>query len=328
MAEEKPAPEESGTAEQENTPDDLWAETESPYDAESVFTKTGGEEQEPQKEEPPDPVESEQSEPVQEAVQEETTAEEPVHDYEKRYKDLEKEFHHRNQERKQEREEYDRLRLSRLEEEQQREKERKELDELRQFREANSKPKDPTPVDDNYLSDDDKQTMEDFSEITGVVQKMIDQKIAKTTQGESLQDREARERLVTLEQFYQQEQVNKFLNYHDGVMKQQVGDGYLEIDQSPEFKSYVEASPTKLRIMKESTDPKEHAEVMNMFLQTSDGGRFRQAETPEKDPADAGTSQAELKRQAASGMMGNTAPIREPNPNNMSEDELWETISA
>lgn len=330
MAEEQAAPEESGTAEvQEPTSDELWASTESPFDAESAFTQAGGTTEEPPKEEPPSQVEETQSEsqPEQETVQaEETTAEEPVHDYEKRYKDLEREFHRRNQERKQEQEEYDRLRLARLEETQQRENERKELEELRQFREANTKPKEPTPADENYLSDDDRQTMEDFSEITGVVSKMIDQRIAK--QPASGLGSEEKERLEKLEQYYQQEQVRQFLSYHDSVMKQEVGDNYLEIDNSPEFKTYVEASPTKLRIMQESTNPKDHAEVMNMFLSSSDASKFRKAETPKEETPISETSQAETKRQAASGMMGNQAPVRETNPKNLSEDELWDSISV
>lgn len=330
MAEEQAAPEESGTAEvQEQTSDELWASTESPFDAESAFTQAGGTPEELPKEEPPSQVEETQSEPepVQETVQaEETTAEEPVHDYEKRYKDLEREFHRRNQERKQEQEEYDRLRLARLEEAQQRENERKELEELRQFREANAKPKEPTPADDNYLSDEDRQTMEDFSEITGVVEKMINQKIAK--QPSSGLGSEERERLEKLEQYYQQEQVRQFLSYHDSVMKQEVGDNYLEIDNSPEFKSYVESSPTKLRIMQESTNPKDHAEVMNMFLSSSDASKFRKTEMPKEELPISESSQAETKRQAASGMMGNQAPVRDTNPKNLSEDELWDSISV
>ena len=329
MAEEQAAPEESGTAEvQEQTSDELWASTESPFDAESAFTQAGGATEESPKEEPPSQVEETQSEPepVQETVQaEETTAEEPVHDYEKRYKDLEREFHRRNQERKQEQEEYDRIRLARLEEAQQRESERKELEELRQFREANTKPKEPSPADDNYLSEEDRQTMEDFSEITGVVEKMINQKIAK--QPESGLGSEERERLEKLEQYYQQEQVRQYLSYHDSVMKREVGDNYLDIDNSSEFKAYVDASPTKLKIMQESTDPKEHAEVMKMFLATSEASKF-QTETPKEELPVSESSQAETKRQAASGMMGNQAPVRETNPKNLSEDELWDSISV
>lgn len=337
MAEEQTAPEESGTAEvQEQTSDELWASTESPFDAESAFTQAGGTAEEPPKEEPPSQVEETQSEPglvhnvqepVQETVQAEETTAEPVHDYEKRYKDLEREFHRRNQERKQEQEEHDRLRLARLEETQQRENERKELEQLRQFREANTKPKEPTPADENYLSEDDRQTMEDFSEITGVVSKMIDQKIAK--QPASGLGSDERERLEKLEKYYQQEQVRQFLSYHDSVMKQEVGENYLEIDTSPEFKSYVESSPTKLKIMQESTNPKDHAEVMNMFLSTSsNASKFRNTEMSKEGTPISGSSQAETKRQAASGMMGNQAPVRDTNPKNLTEDELWDSISV
>lgn len=330
MAEEKNAPEESGTAESEPTLDEIWDSTESPYDAEAIFSAKAETEEVPK--ETPREVAETVSEPepvpekVEETEQEETKAEEPVHDYEKRYKDLEKEFHRRNQERKQEQETLDRLRLARLEQESQMETTRKELDGLRKFREANEKPKDPTPADDNYLSDDDRQTMNDFSEITGVVQKMIDQTIAKRPEGGSNSVKNSQDRLEKLEEHYQQQQIKQFLDFHDTSMRRSVGDNYLEIDSSAEFKAYVEGSPTKLKIMQESTDPSDHSEIMNMFLTSETGAKFRQKDKPVEEPK--GSTQAEIKRQAASGIMENTAPIMEPDPNKMSEDELWDSIQV
>ena len=137
MAEEKDSPQPDEEVDTGQEDEDLWesapeVEDESDTTTESEAVEAEGEEEE----------------------------EDPAHDYEKRYKDLEREFHKRNETSARDREDFNDLRLRSLEQD-------KELEKLRQGYKAPDTP--PNPSDEQaFFDDDDRTTMEEFSELTGV----------------------------------------------------------------------------------------------------------------------------------------------------------------
>ena len=50
-----------------------------------------------------------------------------------------------------------------------------------------------------------------------------------------------------------------------------VGQDYREIDKDPDFQAFVLSSPAMTKMMTESTDPVDHASVMDLFLSTQAG---------------------------------------------------------
>ena len=155
----------------EMTDDELWEST--LQEAEAAVKEVAEEVQEAET------VQEPQAEA--EEIQAEAEVEpEPEHDWQKRYKDLEKDYHKRNEDTANFRRESD-ARVSDLEKQiQQMRIERLEL-------EANAKKQAEAPVEkapdpsnlEEYLSDTERQTMNDFGEVMGVVQKLIDHKLAK-----------------------------------------------------------------------------------------------------------------------------------------------------
>lgn len=251
------------------------------------------------------------SEPTAEQKKEE-------HNYEKRYKDLEREFHRRNEETKELREQFQQLRLERLEMERQLAKQREAP--------AEAKPKDPTPLDEDWFDPTTKQTLEEFQELTSAYKKLIAHEIAKATQ--NIQGSQVPEdRIGQLEQVAQQYKANQYRLQHAAYMRVNVGDDYMDIDKSPEFEEYVKAAPIRLAAMTQSMDPADHAAVMNDFLNTPKGReRFRQQQQQaENRPA---PSQGTTRRKAAQGLLKNSNPRQqERRLEDMNDDELWESIS-
>ena len=264
--------------------------------------------------------------PVQEAeeqvevleVEHPVEEEKPKSDYEKRYKDLEKDYHRRNEESARLREEHQKLRLERLEQQ-------KQLDDLKATLEKLPKePQKPSPADESFFSDEDKQTMDDFSEITGVVKKLIQHEMAKNSpKGEFASQAEE---IKSLKENLEQYQRQQYMNEHDKYMTQNVGADYKEIDKSEDFYEYVMASPIRKQAMTQSQDARDHAAVMSDFLNTPIGKeKFRKEPEPEK-PAESPQKQA--RRQAASGLLKNTATQKvEKKLEDLSDEELWETIN-
>lgn len=299
-----PAQEDPGTPEQ--TDEQLWEE----------IVEDGEEEAEqapPEKE--PEPVEDVQEtvrENVRKNVQETDDDEaddeveddpEPQHDYEKRYKDLEKEFHKRNEESARMREELNEIRLKALEEKQAPEVEEEEAQEP-----------------DSLYTDEDRETMEEFSELTGTFRKMIQEEIART----SGEEPKANERLEKLENAYNQYTYERFLQNHENSMVDQVGDFYKDLDKDPDFQTFVLASPALTNMMTKSADPSDHASVMNLYLDTSGKGDQWRPDTA-KAPKKASPAKA-ARRAAASGLSKNSAPRMEKSYDSMSDEELWDAI--
>jgi len=289
--------------------EELWEQDEeSEGDSEPEGTPDESEE-EPDEEEPEeDEDETEEEEP-----------EEPQHDYESRYKDLEREFHKRNEESARMREDLNEFRLRDVEREQVLDRVKKGLPE------TDKPPVDPQDAE-KFFNKEDKQTMEEFSELSSTFRKMIQHEMAK--QGTTLHQAtlQAQERLKSLEEQNQEQTYQNFLRYHENYMLDNVGEDYRDIDKDPDFQAFVLGSPAMTKMMTESTDPVDHASVMQLFLSTDRGeSAWRHSEEDEKKASKASTKR-QAKRTAATGLLGNSAPIKSKNVDNLSDEELWEAI--
>ena len=289
MAEEtqevSPQDEELGTEEQSD--EELW--------------ETAGEESE----------ESEDTEEeVEEEPEEEETEEEPEHDYEKRYKDLEREFHKRNEYSARMRDEFQDMRLQNLEL-------KRQMEEFQAQTTAKAEKQTPTPGSDDFFTDDDRQTMDEFSELTKTFTKIAQAEAAKVAQQVNVGDK-----IENLERSVKDREYQDFLVSHENHMLNEVGEDYREIDKDADFQSFVLASPAMTKMMTESVDPRDHASVMNLFLQTEQGKSWREVE--EEEPVQPQRRQA--RRKAATSLVSNSAPRVTKNPNDMSAEELWDSI--
>ena len=273
-------------------------------------------EEEPTEEDTPQEEESESEET--EKSEDEEEPEEPQHDYESRYKDLEREFHKRNEDTARLREDFNELRLRDVEREQALERVKKGLPE------GETPPADPSNAD-TFFDKADKDTMEEFSELSSTFRKMIQHEMAK--QGTSVHEAtiQAQQRLTQLEDQTKEQNYQQFLQYHEGYMNDNVGDDYREIDKDADFQAFVLGSQAMTKMMTESTDPIDHASVMQLFLSTQAGqDAWRPPEESEKKVQKSTKRQA--KRAAATGLLGNSAPVKSKNLDNLSDDELWEAI--
>ena len=107
-------------------------------------------------------------------------------------------------------------------------------------------------------------------------------------------------------------------------MHENVGDDYRDIDKDADFQAFVLGSPAMTKMMTESTDPIDHASVMKLFLSTQSGqDAWRPPEVEKNVKA---STKRQAKRAAATGLLGNSAPVKSKNTDNMSDDELWENI--
>ena len=321
MAEDEVQDQETGTPEPSD--EDVWNETVE-EDADGTPVETESEEKQetpPEQEEEPVP---EDAAPDEETVEEEPE-EEPQHDYEQRYKDLEKEFHKRNAAAKDLKGQFDELRIQMLERD-------KELEAIRaQAEQAKQEPDQPDPNDpevlDNFFTEEDKETMEEFGELTKTFRKVVQHELAKAQkqapqEGEETTD----QRLEQLEQMGKQYMYERFLADHEKAMVRDVGAYYTDLDRDSDFQEFVLASPALTNMMTKSTEAKDHAAVMNLYLDQP-GKRELWEKTPQ---AKAGkrtpTPKQQQRRVAATGAVKNTAPRMEKSTENMSDEELWNSI--
>ena len=313
VLEEVEESEESEESEEtEASDEELWEQDEEAEgDSESKGTPEEAEE-EAEEEADQEPEEEDEDET------EDEEPEEPQHDYEARYKDLEKEFHKRNEESARMREDLNELRLRDVEREQALERVKKGLPETE---EPKTDPKDA----EKFFSKEDKQTMEEFSELSSTFRKMIQHEMAK--QGTTMQEAtiQAQERLKNLEEQNKEHNYQNFLRYHENYMLDNVGDDYRDIDKDPDFQAFVLGSPAMTKMMTESTDPVDHASVMQLFLSTEKGESAWRPPKEEEKQVKASTKR-QAKRTAATGLLGNSAPVKSKNMDNMSDEELWDAI--
>ncbi len=263
--------------------------------------------------------EGEEEEADDDSEEEEEEAD-PAHDYEQRYKSLEKEFHKRNETSARDREDFNDLRIRSLEQD-------KELETLRQGYKAPDTP--PNPSDEgSFFDDDDRTTMEEFSELTGVTKKLVQHEVAKALGKVAPAINKDSERVAQLEKAYQDQNYQQFLSNHEKSMLSTVGDDYRDIDKDPDFQSYVLASPALTKMMTESTSPNDHASVMNLWLENTDSGKgWRPTEEPApKTQSEGSAKKQSTRRKAASNLMSNSAPRIERNTDNMSDEDLWDSV--
>ena len=306
-------------------------EKDSPQPEEEVDT---GEEDEdiwdsaPEVEDEDDPPEETEAEAEEEEVEEEEAdddseeeeEEDPAHDYEQRYKSLEKEFHKRNETSARDREEFNDLRIRSLEQD-------KELETLRQGYKAPDTPPDPSD-EGSFFDEDDRTTMEEFSELTGVTKKLVQHEVAKALGKVAPVINKDSERVTQLEQAYQDQNYQQFLSNHESSMLSTVGEDYRDIDRDPDFQTYVLKSPALTKMMTESTSPDDHASVMNLWLENTDSGKaWRPAPEAEPKAQSKGSAKKQsTRRKAASNLMDNSAPRIERNTDNMSDEDLWDSV--
>ena len=305
MAEEKDSPqpeEEVDTGEDE----DIWDNAPEVEDEDDPPEETEAEAEDEEEEEEDDDSEEEE--------------EDPAHDYEKRYKDLEREFHKRNETSARDREEFNDLRIRSLEQD-------KELETLRQGYKAPDTPPDPSD-EGSFFDEDDRTTMEEFSELTGVTKKLVQHEVAKALEKVGPAINKDSERVAQLEKAYQDQNYQQFLSNHESSMLSTVGEDYRDIDRDPDFQTYVLKSPALTKMMTESTSPDDHASVMNLWLENTDSGKaWRPA--PEAEPktqSEGSAKKQSTRRKAASNLMDNSAPRIERNTDNMSDEDLWDSV--
>ena len=305
MAEEKDSPqpeEEVDTGEDE----DIWDNAPEVEDEDDPPEETEAEAEDEEEEEEDDDSEEEE--------------EDPAHDYEKRYKDLEREFHKRNETSARDREEFNDLRIRSLEQD-------KELETLRQGYKAPDTPPDPSD-EGSFFDEDDRTTMEEFSELTGVTKKLVQHEVAKALEKVGPAINKDSERVAQLEKAYHDQNYQQFLSNHEKSMLSTVGDDYRDIDRDPDFQTYVLKSPALTKMMTESTSPDDHASVMNLWLENTDSGRgWRPSEESEPKAQSKGSAKKQsTRRKAASNLMSNSAPRIERNTDNMSDEDLWDSV--
>jgi hypothetical protein len=285
----------------ESADEDLWEQEDEVVEEEPTEKDT------PQEEE----SESEDSEDEEEPV-------EPQHDYESRYKNLEREFHKRNEESARLKEDVNELRLRDVEREQAIERVKKGLPE------SETPPTDPSDAD-KFFDKADKDTMEEFSELSSTFRKMIQHEMAKA--GTTVREAtiQAQQRLTSLEDQTKEQNYQNFLQYHNDYMHENVGEDYRAIDKDADFQAFVLGSKAMTKMMTESTDPIDHASVMQLFLSTQSGQDAWRPPEVEKKGTKTNTKR-QAKRAAATGLLGNSAPVKTKNLDNLSDDELWEAI--
>ena len=292
----------------EASDEELWEQDEeSEGDSEPEGTPEESEEESDEEEPEEDEDETEEEEP-----------EEPQHDYEARYKELEKEFHKRNEESARMREDLNELRLRDVEREQ-------ALDRVKRGLPETEEPQVDPSDEAKFFSKEDKQTMEEFSELSSTFRKMIQHEMAK--QGTTMHEAtvQAQERLKNLEEQNKEHNYQNLLRYHEDYMLNNVGDDYRDIDKDPDFQAFVLSSPAMTKMMTESTDPVDHASVMQLFLSTEEGESSWRPPQVEEKKVKASTKR-QAKRTAATGLLGNSAPVKSKNMDNLSDEELWEAI--
>ena len=309
MAEEKDSPQPEEEVDTGSEDEDIWDSAPEVED----------------EDDPTEETEAEADEEVEEEVEEEADdseedEEDPAHDYEQRYKSLEKEFHKRNETSARDREDFNDLRIRSLEQD-------KELETLKKGYKAPDTPPDPSD-EGSFFDEDDRTTMEEFSELTGVTKKLVQHEVAKALNKVGPAINKDSERVAQLEKAYQDQNYQQFLSNHNNSMLSTVGEDYRDIDRDPDFQSYVLASPALTKMMTESTSPDDHASVMNLWLENTDSGKgWRPTEEPAPKAQSEGSAKKQSKRRkAASNLMDNSAPRIERNTDNMSDEDLWDSV--
>jgi hypothetical protein len=170
--------------------------------------------------------------------------------------------------------------------------------------------------------------MEEFSELTGVTKKLVQHEVAKALQKVTPAIGKDSEKVAQLEKAYQDQNYQQFLSNHEKSMLGSVGDDYRDIDKDPDFQSYVLKSPALTKMMTESTSPDDHASVMNLWLENTDSGKgWRPTEEPAPKAQSEGSAKKQsTRRKAASNLMDNSAPRIERNTDNMSDEDLWDSV--
>lgn len=252
----------------------------------------------------PEEIQSEESDS-------EAVAEEPQHDWEKRYKDLEQSHSRRGNEVHKYKKELDDLRFQKLEMQQ-------KLLELEQLKKSSANESDNNTddpySDENYWTDAEKEILKEYPEIVGVAEKFAkresllaerrlqDAKPSYTDKIEKLEEKiEEQTRYISRQQAFAR-------------LDELVGPVWREVDEDPDFHQYVNDSRVRRKIM-DNGDLEERAEILQNFLE------IRKV----KDTTSPAQPQNEDRRKAVQGMVKGQPPKGKPK-GEMSEAELWDSI--
>ena len=257
-----------------------------------------------------------------EVAEVEATPEEPKHDYEKRYKDLEREFHRRNEEQSKLRDEYMTLQIQNL-----------KLNQDLQKPKTEARKEEPK-VNPYALTDDEKKVAEEFPDILAVAQKMAMEEVNKMASKNVFDPMNQQQETLKLMQdrIAQYDHQQKALT-HQQLMRQYIGEDFRDIDKSDEFYDFVMASPIREQAMTQTLDGKDvakvardHIAVMHDFLSSPIGkSKFRPEPVAETKPV---SEQKQQRRKAASGLVKNATPKPEKRIEDMTPDELWDSIPS
>ena len=269
--------------------------------------------------------EEEPEESYEEGAGESEVAEQPEHDWEKRYKDIEKDYHKKNQDNAEFRRGSD-SKVNELEKQLQalqieRLENREQLSRLNKSEKENPEEVAENTLD-SLLSDEDKRTMSDFSEVMSVVNKIVDHKM-KGSKSATAPASAPSEEIEEIKKSLQEMQYHRFLEYYDKEMRSQVGDDYLEIAEHEKFNEFWQNEPGLKDAVESSQDPKRHAWVAEMWLNTDEGRSYRAAK---EGPPKQASGKRKQKREVAQGLVKNTQPPKEASTSSMNEDELWDHI--
>jgi len=270
-----------------------------------------------------EPDESYEYDKEQEDSGEPEVAEQPEHDWEKRYKDIEKDYHKRNEDTAEFRRESE-SKINELEKQLQalqieRLENREQLSRINKSEKENPEEVAEETLD-SLLSDEDKRTMSDFSEVMSVVNKIVDHKMKGS---KSAPASAPSEDIDEIKKSLQEMQYHRFLEYYDKEMRSNIGDDYLEIAEHEKFNEFWQNEPGLKDAVESSQDPKRHAWVAKMWLNTDEGRAYRAAK---EEPPKQSSGKRKQKREVAQGLAKNTQPPKEASTSNMNEDELWDHI--
>ena len=266
-------------------------------------------------EQPEKSVDREPEPPPPKPVDPDESAEIP---WEKRYKDMESEFGRRGTKVNELERELDRQRLERLEMQQQLQElgsARQELDTIKDKEES-----EPDPFESEaYFSDEDKQTMKDFPELTTLSEKLTKRELNRLKKEQSQREVEARKEIEELKERLVKQESLISQNASETFLSENVTPKWRELDSDQAFLDWVNASGTR-RAMMRSRDLYDMSEVMKAYMDSPAGEKYRADFSDHQRSIEEKVS----KREAAEGLVSKGGTATDRNPREMTAEELWE----
>ena len=294
--------------------------------------KTEGE-QPPKDDQPPeataDTQQTEEPEVVQQESAEENDAieDDPQKDakpvpWEKRYKDMEREFGKRGTRIQQLDSEIQLMRLEKVEQQQR-------LGDLEKRSQNTPVDKPVKALDESeWFNEDEQAVIKEFPDVVGVAKKyaaLEGERLKRELSGK-LHDDYGSQKSIVEKQEEEIKRLNAYVNDQasNSYLRENVGSNWKIVDGDPSFHSYVNSSDVMKKMMQYGAVD-ERGAVYKAYLQTPDGVEKyskKKQSTPASDDYEAARNS---RRETAKGLVSNTPPKHENAPI-MSSKELWESI--